>query len=476
MTQDMMIDAIGMIDADLLEEYALMEQRLQQKNKRRMPVRGKLLLAAACLMLTFTLLLSTLPLVYIVNREAIDATVAQTIDRVIFPLDSEDSDVSQEDLLLNWTEWPITKDFFVALGAGTQDSVIDWMVGEHNGLVGELLQDIGAFLARLYEYYLDHKQEIDSTIGELESGLNSGTVTGPSPDGTEIPTEPPVEEIIFYHESLILQDYGEGYLTVTDVDTGVFTGGRIKVPSEYEDYKIRAIGDYAFANLDTLGSVILPDTIDSIGDHAFENCTALTNFTYEKGMDMIGEYAFAGCVSLEEFTLHAGIDSVGVGCFSGCTSLVTVNYNCKGFVPDHAFDGCTSLQRVIFYESIQSIGAYAFNNCESFLNLAGKYSLSYVGPYAFHNSGLLTTLFYGETISAHAYENCKYIATLQIENSVKKIEDYAFYGCTNLLPVTAVFNTAADWESVELGRHVFPDGTRIVFIDGSEIIYYDTGE
>ena len=47
MTQDMLLDAIGMIDTDLLESYTQVETRLLLRKKHRMPAWGKLLIAAA---------------------------------------------------------------------------------------------------------------------------------------------------------------------------------------------------------------------------------------------------------------------------------------------------------------------------------------------------------------------------------------------------------------------------------------------
>ena len=129
MNRSMFIDAVGMVDADLIEAYVLkdmaLRSRKRSKTKRYLVT---LLAAAVALMLTFALLITSLPLVYITNREEIDSAVTEAIDRVIFPLDDEDADYKQEDLLLNWTEWPITEQVFNALGAGTENSIIEWMM------------------------------------------------------------------------------------------------------------------------------------------------------------------------------------------------------------------------------------------------------------------------------------------------------------------------------------------------------------
>ena len=89
MTQDMFIDALGCIDQDLLDQYALDEIRFTARKRRRMPVWGKLLIAAACLMLVFSITVGSLPVMYVFNKQEIDRFVSDTVDRVVFPLEGE---------------------------------------------------------------------------------------------------------------------------------------------------------------------------------------------------------------------------------------------------------------------------------------------------------------------------------------------------------------------------------------------------
>jgi len=56
----------------------------------------------------------------------------------------------------------------------------------------------------------------------------------------------------------------------------VGTGGAIEIPSELDGYETVAIGDYAFFQITSLTSVIIPNSITYIGEGAFDQCANLT--------------------------------------------------------------------------------------------------------------------------------------------------------------------------------------------------------
>ncbi len=73
----------------------------------------------------------------------------------------------------------------------------------------------------------------------------------------------------------------------------------------YEDAKIGAIKEYAFANTG-LVDVYLSSVTFLIDAHAFENCVSMTTFRWPENVQTIGAYAFYNCTSLSQTTfLHA---------------------------------------------------------------------------------------------------------------------------------------------------------------------------
>ncbi|MBR5601416.1 MAG: hypothetical protein IKW24_02185, partial [Clostridia bacterium] len=68
MNKSMFIDAVGMIDADIVEAYILKDNQYKAGGKRNRGL-SVLLVAAVALMLSFALLLTSLPLIYVSNPE-----------------------------------------------------------------------------------------------------------------------------------------------------------------------------------------------------------------------------------------------------------------------------------------------------------------------------------------------------------------------------------------------------------------------
>ena len=55
------------------------------------------------------------------------------------------------------------------------------------------------------------------------------------------------------------------------------------------------IGDYAFAECDSLETVSIGSGVSSIGDHAFYECNGLKTVLIAVGLTSIGDYAFGNC-------------------------------------------------------------------------------------------------------------------------------------------------------------------------------------
>ncbi len=86
------------------------------------------------------------------------------------------------------------------------------------------------------------------------------------------------------------------------------------------DYRVIGIGDNAFARIDSLRRVSLPDSIRTIGERAFFRCRNLISINMPDELRTIGDQAFNGC-RLTEVELPAGVESVGRHVFSGIEQL-----------------------------------------------------------------------------------------------------------------------------------------------------------
>ena len=116
------------------------------------------------------------------------------------------------------------------------------------------------------------------------------------------------------------------------------------------DGEVTTIGNYAFANYDSLTSVTIPDSVTTIGEEAFYDCDSLTSITIGDSVTTIGEMAFWGCSSLTSVTIPDSVTEIGYQAFSGCTSLTSVT------IPD----------------SVTTMGDWVFNYCNSLTSVYCK--------------------------------------------------------------------------------------------------------
>ncbi|MGP1441022.1 MAG: InlB B-repeat-containing protein [Anaerovoracaceae bacterium] len=87
---------------------------------------------------------------------------------------------------------------------------------------------------------------------------------------------------------------------------------------------VSEIGDYAFANLNNLGTVIIGNGTVRIGNHAFENCISLSNVEMGNKIATIGDRSFAQDASIKEITIPSSVRIVGQYAFEGLTSASNI--------------------------------------------------------------------------------------------------------------------------------------------------------
>jgi hypothetical protein len=126
------------------------------------------------------------------------------------------------------------------------------------------------------------------------------------------------------------------------------------------------IGDDAFADCDSLLSVIIPNSVTSIGGYAFYGCSSLTNIIIPEGVTNISGNTFEDCTGLKSVTIPNSVTNIGNKSFSGCINLTTVTIpDGVTHIGERAFQDCESLTSLTIPNSVTSISGYAFISCKN---------------------------------------------------------------------------------------------------------------
>ena len=238
---------------------------------------------------------------------------------------------------------------------------------------------------------------------------------------------------------------GDFYYSVNDDNTVTITGykgegGKVTVPSKIAGKKVAAIGEYTFADNETITKVSLPDGITKIGNYAFYFCRKLTSINIPNSVTSIGNSAFYNCSSLTSITIPNGVTSIGHNTFFHCSSLTSITIpNGVTDIGDYAFYACSSLTSINIPDSVISIGDDAFSNTAWYneqpdgLVYAGKVAYKFKGGTPENQSIVLKKDT--KRIEAYAFEYCYWLTSITIPDSVTSIGVRAFYNCPSLASI-----------------------------------------
>ncbi len=277
----------------------------------------------------------------------------------------------------------------------------------------------------------------------------------------------PYEEVkIFDYE---LDD--AGHAAITKYYGNVYA---LVIPEELDGNPVTAIGERAFADNASLGSVVIPDKVETIGKEAFSGCSSLADVVlpenskytfvgegmfaddvsltcieipkyiteiqkrafYNCGLTVlhlsedityIGEEAFYGCAKLRDLTLPKYLEIYGAACFGDCDALQSVEIfkylkENDYFPHEHAmvdnglmrgmFYGCDNLKDIRFASGVTRIAANLFNGCTSLEEITLPDTVTHIG--------------------FHAFNACSSLRTVNLPDSLTKIDVMAFRNCTSL--------------------------------------------
>ena len=268
---------------------------------------------------------------------------------------------------------------------------------------------------------------------------------------------------------------------VTKIGDRVFSNYIYVLTSVQIPDTVTKIGDNAFYNCDSLGSVTIqddnPSCVKKIGRQAFMYCSALTDISILDSVSEIGSAAFYYCTQLKNVTIPEGVTSIADGMFSYCYSLHTVTLpDSVTAIEERAFTG-TALTQIHIPAKVTRIGTAAFSECFALSTITSDsesypaidnvlYEKSANGNYALirYPSRREDPAFKIPNgvvkIETHAFDCCLYLASVKMPDSVVSIGTGAFMNCPALQDIEfscritelpeSVFENCTGLESIDI--------------------------
>ena len=242
------------------------------------------------------------------------------------------------------------------------------------------------------------------------------------------------------------------------------------VPAVIEGLPVQTVGEGAFADLEGLQALILPDSITELGAGILAGCDALCILE----TPLLGEYAgseqYLGYLfgaasfrdnprdvppSLRFLRLCGGEDTLDAYALYDCNDLQAVDLGGEIKVLEKfSMYGCASLKAVFHLDKVEKIEADAMMQCSSLLRAELGDGLTSVGLGAFEGCSSLTLMrlpFVGGSRTENTYlgyifgaehpdfSKGYYPRTLQrieLSSACTSLGNYAFYQCERLKEIS----------------------------------------
>ncbi len=258
----------------------------------------------------------------------------------------------------------------------------------------------------------------------------------------------------------------------------------------YIGWGITNIGMYAFENMYSLKTLVIPSSITHIDNDAFSQCSTnikvcitdlaawcrinfasfvsnplwnrselylngelLTDLIIPDEIATIKPYTFVGCTSLKSATITDNVTDIGERAFYECTALTKISIgNGVTNISSEAFDRCSALMSVhitdiaawcsiSFNEPHDNPLSYAKNlylNGELVTELVIPDGVTKINDGAFYHYNALRRLVIGNDVTEignQAFLGCMDLVSVTLGNSVTTIGEYTFRNCEKLIEV-----------------------------------------
>ncbi len=213
------------------------------------------------------------------------------------------------------------------------------------------------------------------------AGLEYTATTG----GLEICAYNGSEEVVVIPNEATLSGLG-GMQPVVGIQDGVFKGKNIRefVVSEDNEYfntednvlfnKDKTVL-YFYPSAKTDGTYVLPASVVEVSNNAFYGANNLTAVVLNDSLKRIGEFAFAECGSIGSINITKEIEFIGEGAFSNAevSSLTEVSFDdamALAEIGNGAFAGNYNVTAIDLPSTLVKLGSAVFDGCKSLYGIS----------------------------------------------------------------------------------------------------------
>lgn len=246
-----------------------------------------------------------------------------------------------------------------------------------------------------------------------------------------------------------------GAVIFFDRENGEITGykgnlGDLELPSSIDNVPVKKITAKAFANCNTITSIVIPSSVQEIGEGAFQYCASLTSVKVSGSVQTIPKRAFYNDRILKEIILEEGVQKISREAFGRAwfgevsADEMTISLPVSLLeIDDYAFCFNTNLRTLDIPEGVREIGSSAFEESQSLSTLTLHKGVKKIGDYAFSGSPIL--------------------CTLNMPRGITSIGDYAFHFFGDAGEQTVSIRGDAG----KFGESVFNDNSTIYYEKGA---------
>jgi hypothetical protein len=231
----------------------------------------------------------------------------------------------------------------------------------------------------------------------------------------------------------------------------------ITIPDTVQGYPVTGIADRAFAGLDFLKRVKLPQYLDTVGEDVFEKCLRLETFTlpsrntnyvinerdlYDTRTGKLVWYPEAQGYFQYKTVDMEGISYIVITGAGTAKKKAAIPSKLNGVrvseIASGAFENNPALTEIIIADSVFKMGASAFAFNAKLAQVTLGNSFTTIPARAFYECAALQEIVIPRsvtTISANAFSDCTALKTVTLGGRLESLENSAFSGCSALTEI-----------------------------------------